>query len=175
MNLPGWVLPVLIVLGSGHPLLLCQEAPPAPAQNHPEAEELRVPGSFHITGAPGVKHQARGELVITGQKVVFLQGKRTPFEVPLARVRRVVLLHDERDYAKDTYGMGVEFRFGTLWISKKRNVDGLAIEFTNERGGIMEVLFHIPKGQAEGCGAWLMLHGVTVEEPPAAAEPAEKK
>ena len=176
MNLRRWALAVLFAVGSGQLILLCQEAPPAQEQKQLQAEEVRVPGSFHITGAPGVKHQARGELVITGQKVVFLQGKRTPFEVPFARVRRVVLLRGERHYAMATYGMAVAFGApGALLIFKKRHVDALDIEFTNERGGIMEALFHIPRGQAEPCGAWLMLHGVTVEEPPAAAEPAEKK
>jgi hypothetical protein len=164
------------VVASGQLILPCQEAPPAQEQKQPEAEELRVPGSFHITGARGVKHNARGDLVITGQKVLFVHGKPTPFEVPLARVRRVVLLHGERHYPKATYGMAVAFGApGALLIFKKRQVDALDIEFTNERGGIMEVLFHIPRGQAEPCGTWLMLHGVTVEEPPAAAEPAEKK
>jgi len=107
---------------------------------------------------------------------MFRQGKRARFEVPFERVRRVVMLRGERDYAMATYGMAVAFGApGALLIFKKRHVDALDIEFTNERGGIMEVLFHIPKGQAEPCGAWLMLGGVTVEEPPAAPQPAEKK
>ena len=176
MSFPRWAYLILVVLGCGQLILSCQAAFPAQEHVQSEAEEVRVPGSFHITGAPGVTHQARGDLVITGRAIVFRQGKRVRFEVPLPRVRRVVMLRGERHYAKATYGMAVTLGApGALLIFKKRQVDALDIEFTNERSGIMEALFHIPKGQAEPCGAWLMLHGVTVAEPPAAAEPAEKK
>lgn len=76
MNLPGWGLLVLIVLGIGHPLLLCQEAPPAPAQNQPAGNELRIQGTFHITGIPGVRRDFLSALSARAFEVNYDQPHR---------------------------------------------------------------------------------------------------
>ena len=86
----------------------------------PAAGELSTPKVFHIAGIPGLKRNARGDLVLTDRALTFRQGERQRLLLPYASIRRVQLLSGDRHYPKATYGAAVAGGVaGALLILKK--------------------------------------------------------
>jgi hypothetical protein len=54
MGFPCCLFLILFVLGSGQPILPCQEVSSAPKPGQPTTESLCISGAFHITGVAGV-------------------------------------------------------------------------------------------------------------------------
>ena len=132
-----------------------------------------VPKVFHIAGVPSLSRGARVDLHLTQNELILQQGEKKRLIIPYERVRRVVQLSGERNYPKATYAAAVStFGVGALLILKKRIMDTLVVDFSNERGGLMGAVLQLPQGQGQPCKQWLLQHDVRVEEPELA--PAQK-
>jgi len=141
-----------------------------------EKEPNRIRKVFHITGVPKVPRNARVDLLFSGPDLVVEKGKKTAVSVPLARIRQALLLSGERHYPGATYGAAVAtFGVGSLLILRKRKVDMLILEYANERGGLVGMVFQMPSVDGARSKALLEGAGVGVEEPAAAAPPGPPK
>lgn len=144
--------------------------------DHAADETLPIRGAFHIVGIPNYKRNGRIDAVLTTRSLNFRKGDKDLLVVQYARIRAAQILDGERAYAKATYGAAVALGVpGALLILKKRKVDALTFDFENERGGLVSVLVHVPKGDGERCRAWLARFGVTVADPPMAAPTSHRR
>lgn len=122
---------------------------------------------FHIAGIPGVKRNARGDLILSDHELIFQQKKKPTIVVPYERIQLVQLLSGARYYGKSTTAAAVAspFGVGALLILKKRKVDALVVDFVNERGGRVGMVLQVPLGQGAPCQQWLERFGVVAKEP----------
>jgi hypothetical protein len=142
-----------------------QERPMATQQQSPP-EQLAVPKVFHIAGIPGLYRDARGDLILTANDLLFRQGKKQRVVVPLSRIRKALFISGERHYEKATYAAAVAtFGIGGFLIMKKHKVDTFILDYTNERGGLMGMVLQIETKDGSKCRDWLKQFGVRVEEP----------
>jgi hypothetical protein len=127
---------------------------------------LILPKVFHMAGIPGLKRNARGDLILNSRELIFKHGKKQPLVVPVERIRRVQVLSGERHYGKTTalaYIAGGAP--GTLLLLKKRKVDTVVFDYLNERGGLMGMVIQVPQKQGEECKNWMARYGAVTEEP----------
>lgn len=137
----------------------------------PSPDSVTVPKTFHIAGVPGLKRDARVDLTLTADALILTQGKKTRLTIPFERIRRVTQLYGEREYPKTAYVATVAtFGVGSLLLLKKRKMDTLVVDFSNERGGLMGAVLQLPQGQGDSCKEWLFRHNVRVEDFEPAAE-----
>jgi len=128
-------------------------------------DRITVPKTFHIAGIPGLKRDARVDLTLTADALILTQGKKTRLTIPFERIRRVTQLYGEREYPKTAYVAAVAtFGVGSLLLLKKRKMDTLVVDFSNERGGLMGAVLQLPQGQGGPCKQWLFEHNVKVED-----------
>ena len=136
---------------------------------------------FHVAGVPGTPRDARVDLALAAESfVVEARETKLAWSVPYASIRRVRLLAGERRYPGATYAAALATQqfggFGALLILAKHQVATLVIEYVNQRGGEMGIVFQLPRLQGSRCARLLEAHGVPVEEPemPPAPSPAEE-
>lgn len=133
-------------------------------------DNLTLSKAFHITGISGVKRNGRGDLIFTGSSVIFLQDKVQKLILPYERLRRVQLMRAERHYGKSGVAAGAASPIaGMIVMLKKRKVDTLVFDFTNEKGGLMGAVLQVDDKDGERCKEWLERFGVKVEEPPSSS------
>ena len=132
-----------------------------------QAQDFTLPKVFHITGIPELRRNARGDLALTQKALIFQQSKKSLLELPYQRIRRVQIISGHRYHGKSTVvAAGVDpTGLGSLLILKKRKVDTLALDFVNDRGGLMGLVLQVPENDGARCKQWLVRFGVTVEEP----------
>lgn len=119
-----------------------------------------------MAGIPGIKRNARGDLILTNQELIFQKGKKQRLVLPYERIRNVQILSGKRHYGKATTGAAAAVGIvGALLILKKRKVDTLVFDYVNERGGRMGMVLQVPLGQGASCKDWLDRFGVGAEEP----------
>jgi hypothetical protein len=182
MPLRQFTIPILIIFllspsltAFGRAVLLQQEE--ASAQVQPLASKLTLRKIFHLVGVPGLKRDARSDLILSEREIVFQKGKKQLLALPYDRIHRVQWFSGERDYAKEaviaTAFVGTP---GLLLFLKKSKVDTLVLDYLNERGGLMGIVIQIPQKQGASCKDWLARFQVVVEEPiPPPAAPPDKK
>ncbi len=154
---------VLLVLLA--PLSPATQQVPSSQPTAPEAQNLTLTNIFHMVGIPGLKRNARGDLILTDRELIFQQGKKRLLVIPYERMPRVQLLSGERHYGKTTAGAVAVSSLGAFLILKKRKVDVLVLDYLNERGGLMGLVLQVPEKQGVTCKDWLVRFGVVVEEP----------
>jgi hypothetical protein len=144
--------------------------------NSVSSETLQIRGAFHIAGVPGMRRNAKADLVLTTRNVTVVHGDKEALVVPYGRLRHASILPAEREYAKSAYAAVLALGApGALVLMKKRKVDGLAFEYENEQGGMMSMLLQVPKGDGEKCREWLARFGVRFEEPAPSPWLSDKK
>lgn len=127
------------------------------------AEALKVQKIFHIAGVPGLKRDARGDLMLSATALSFRRHNRDALAVPYTRIRRVAFIDSTREYAKTAYPAVPAFGVaGALIFLQEHHVDALVIDFDNERGGHMLALFQVPKKDGLRCQEWLEHAGVSI-------------
>jgi hypothetical protein len=132
---------------------------------------------FHIVGVPGALRDGRMDLTLTAVSLVAEdRDTRLSFTVPYQNIRRVRLLPGERRYPGLTYAAAIATQsfggVGSLLILVKRKVDTLVVEYVNQRGGEMGVVFQLPRLEGVRCRRLLETYGIQVEEPDPAPAPA---
>lgn len=139
-------------------------------------QELIIKRTFHIAGVPGLRRNARCDLVLGPESISIKQGKRRRLELPIDRIRKAQLFSGERHYPGATYGAALAtFGVGALLILKKHHVDTLVLDYANEAGGLMGLVIQVDKGHGAECREWLTKYGVTVEEPPPVLDLPQKE
>lgn len=164
-------LSMAIAVGSAA-LPLQQSSANQMEQKPVEAGIITVPKVFHIAGIPGLKCNKRGDLTLNDRELIFRQKNKQQFAIPYERIRRVQLLSGKRDYGKTAAAASVAsiaatgFAFpGALLLLKKRKVDTLVIDYTNERGGLAGIALQLPEGQGAPCKEKILRSGTAMEEP----------
>jgi hypothetical protein len=129
-------------------------------------EPIAVKDAFHVIGIPALKPNNKFDLTITTRDMMFTEHGQRVYRIPFGRVARVQMNVAERHYAKATYGAVVAFGApGALLLAKKRHVDALIIDYTNERGGEMQMVIQVPKGMGTPCLDRLAHAGVMIGSP----------
>ena len=130
-------------------------------------EEVGFHRLFHLVGIPGVARDARVNLVLGADALVF-HNKKVRYEVPYARIRRVLLLSGNRVYERTTYLAAVAtYGVGGLLILKKHRVDTVVLDYGNERGGKMGIVVQMETGQGELLKDLLTGKGISIDAPEA--------
>lgn len=142
---------------------------------------ISFPGSKHVLGLEGLKHNASGTLLVENSSLVFKKDKKTAV-VPTASITEVLTGKDtERTIGGMVgtltlfapYGSG---RFLSLFRTK---IDTLAIEYLDPAGGIHGAVFTLHQGNALGAKQALLNQGaktsVPIEVEAAAQAPRKAK
>jgi len=138
---------------------------PTPQQQK-EADSLILPKTFHIAGIPGLKRNARGDLILNSRELIFKQDKKQSLIVPFERIRRLQVLSGERHYGKTTAVAYIAGGApGTLLLLKKRKVDTVVFDYVNERGGLMGMVIQVPENRGIECKNWMARYGAVTEKP----------
>ena len=155
-----------------------QQAPAAkePAAATPaEPDNLSVSGVFHIVGVPGLKRNARGDLLLSKSDLTLKKGNKPLLVLPYARIQKFEVLSGERHYEKATAAASAVSSFGAFLILVKHKVDTVVVEYVNERNGKMAMVLQLPEHEGARCQQWLEGHGVKSEgQEPQPATPEKK-
>ena len=156
-----------------------QQAPAAAkepaAPTPPEPENIAVSGVFHIVGVPGLKRNARGDLLFSATDLTFKKGDKPLLVLPYARIQKVEVLSGERNYEKATAAASAVSSFGAFLILVKHKVDTVVVEYVNERNGKMAMVLQLPEHEGARCQQWLERHGAKGEgQEPQPATPEKK-
>jgi hypothetical protein len=132
---------------------------------------------FHLAGIPGVRGEARVDMIPNANELVF-QTRKVKYEVPYTRIRQVILLHSDRRYEGRTYLAAVvtPYAVGSLFILKKHHMDTAVLDYVNERGGKMGIVLQMETAQGDQFKQLLTSKGIVVSEPEgdSAADPGSK-
>lgn len=150
-----------------------KESPAAPVQT--DAEDMTVSGVFHIVGIPGLKRNARGDLLLSKSDLTFRKGNKPLLVLPFLRIQKVELLSGERNYEKATAAAAAVSPVGAFLILAKHKVDTVVVEYVNERNGKMAMVLQLPEHEGARCQQWLARYGVKSEgQEPQPATPEKK-
>lgn len=126
---------------------------------------------FHLVGVPGLRRDERVDLV-PGSDGLMFQTNKVQYQVPYARIHRILILDADRRYEGGTYAAAVAtFGVGSLFILKKHHVDTVVLDYSNEHGGKMGIVVQMEPAQAEQFKTLMKSRGVPLDEPPDLPEP----
>ena len=147
-------------------------AAPPPA----EPENVAVSGVFHIVGVPGLKRNARGDLLLGKSDLTFKKGNKPLLVLPFTRIQKFEVLSGERHYGKTAAAVSaVSPVAGAFVMFVKRHVDTVVVEYVNERNGKMAMVLQLPEHEGARCQQWLERHGAKGEgQEPQPATPEKK-
>ena len=164
-------VPVLKVLVIAALLVLNSLANPGYCARNQQPGLQRL---FHLVGIPGLRRDERVDLTATADGLQF-QTKKVRYEVPFARIRRVLLLQADRRYEGRTYAAAVAtYGVGAFFILKKHHVDTAVLDYVNERGGRMGIVLQMEVFQGEELRSLLKSRDVSVDEPEGLSESPPK-
>jgi hypothetical protein len=126
-------------------------------------DPLIVRDAFHVIGVPFLRRNNKCHLSVTTKYIFFSTDDKRLYKIPVDRIQRVQMISADRYYAKTTYALVVAFGApGALMLAKKRKVDALAIDYTNERGGAMKLVVQVPQGMGTPCLERLAFGGIAI-------------
>jgi hypothetical protein len=126
---------------------------------------------FHLVGVPGLRRDERVNLVTNVDGLMF-QTKKVQYQVPYARIHRVLIIDADRRYEGRTYLAALAtYGVGSLFILKKHHVDTVVLDYSNEHGGKMGIVVQMEPAQAEQFKNLMKSRGVPLEEPPDLPKP----
>ena len=126
------------------------------------ASAADFPGTFHVTGIPGVKRGQKIDITLATDKLVF-EHNGVIHEVSYARIGRVLLLPAARNYEK-TMPRGKIAVGGAVFLLKKNKVDTVVVDYENERGGRMGLVVQMESGKGAQIGEMLRNRAVMVDD-----------
>jgi hypothetical protein len=130
-----------------------------------QGQEPAFQNLFHLAGIPGVRGEARVDMITNADALVF-QTRKVRYEVPYARIHQVTLLRSDRRYEGRTYAVALAtYGVGSLLILKKHHMDTAVLEYVNERGGKMGIVLQMEIVQGDQLKQLLASKGVSVNEP----------
>jgi hypothetical protein len=140
-----------------------------------EAAQPGLKKLFHLVGIPGLERDERVNLSLDSEGLVF-QTKTVKYQVPYARIHRVLVLSADRRYEGRTYAAALAtYGVGALLILKKHHVDTVVLDYVNERGGKMGIVLQMEISQGEVFKNQLKRLDISVEEPEGVSESLPKQ
>ncbi len=140
-----------------------------------EAAQPDLQRLFHLVGIPGLRRDQRVDLNLDSDGLSF-QTREVHYQVPYARIHRVLLLSADRRYEGRTYAAAVAtYGVGALLILKKHHVDTVVLDYVNERGGKMGIVLQMETVQGEVFRNLLKSRGISIADPEGLSESLPKQ
>jgi hypothetical protein len=102
----------------------------------------------------------------------MFQTKKVQYQVPYARIHRILIINADRRYEGGTYLAALAtYGVGSLFILKKHHVDTVVLDYSNEHGGKMGIVVQMEPAQAEQFKTLMKSRGAPLEVPSDLPEP----
>ena len=131
--------------------------------------------AVQLTGLPGVKENARGELSVENGSLHFISAK-TSSDVTASSIQEVVTGGDSQKAVGKTIGalsMAAPYGGGRVVSLFRKKIDRLTVEYRDADGGFHGVIFTMPLGTANGIKKELMAQGAHTTVAPELAASAQ--